>query len=66
MKRLLVILLLLIVGIVFFIFTNQNSQIGKPPSKPWHKLSYAGSIGIGKDKVEPGIASFRENYRKLV
>lgn len=65
MKRLFTVLLLLIVGIVFIIFTNQNRQIDKPSSKPWHKLSYTGSIGIGKDKVEPGIKSFRQNYQKI-
>lgn len=65
MKRLFIVLLLLIVGIVFIILTNQNRQLDKPPSNPLHNLSYAGSIGIGKDKVEPGIASFKENYQKL-
>lgn len=65
MKRLFTVLLLLIVGIVFAFFTNQNRQIEKTASKPWYKLSYVGSIGIGKDKVKPGIASFRKNYQKL-
>lgn len=65
MKRLFIVLLLLIVGIVFIILTNQNRQLDKPLSNPLHNLSYAGSIGIGKDKVEPGIASFKENYQKL-
>ena len=50
-----------------FIFRpkSQTTKLDIPPPKPDHKLSYVGSIGIGKDKVQPGIASFRENYQKL-
>lgn len=65
------IILVLILGVaaaayVFIAISKSNTvEIGIPTSKPDHKLSYIGSIGIGKDKVESGIASFRDNYQKL-
>jgi spore germination protein len=68
MKRLfifLTILVLLIVGVFYVISTNQNRQIDDPLPNPLHKLSYAGSLGIGEATVEIGIASLKENYQNL-
>lgn len=65
MKRLLIILFLLIVGLLAVFAVSQNRQIDQLPSNPLHKLSYAGSIGEGEEKVEPGITSLKENYQRL-
>ena len=66
MKRLIVIIFLVIItGLIYIFYTSRASTLNVPTPKPFHNLSYAGSIGIGKDKVEQGIASFRENYQKL-
>lgn len=66
MKRLIVIVFLVIIaGLIYIFYTSRTSTFNVPAPKPFHNLSYAGSIGIGKDKVEPGITSFKENYQKL-
>lgn len=65
MKRILLILVILIVGIFIIASISRKAFVDEAPSNPLHKLSYAGSIGIGDDKVEPGIRSFRANYQKL-
>src|SRR3989344_4976305 len=66
MKRLIVLVFLIIIaGLIYIFSTNRTSTLNVPPPKPLHKLSYMGSIGIGKDKVEQGISSFKQNYQKL-
>lgn len=53
-------------AIVYLSFNKSQSDtlIQLPQPKPFHKLSYVGSIGTG-DKVEKGIASFKKNYQKV-
>lgn len=55
-----------VTAIVYLSFNNSQSDTltQLPQAKPFHKLSYVGSIGTG-DKVEKGIASFKKNYQKL-
>ncbi|OGY26538.1 MAG: hypothetical protein A2Z42_01430 [Candidatus Woykebacteria bacterium RBG_19FT_COMBO_43_10] len=69
-KNLIILLLaILVVTVATYVFIispkSQTAKLDMPTPKPDHKLSYVGSIGIGKDKVQPGIASFRENYQEL-
>jgi len=65
----LLLLMLVIIGVVVFTFLVnpklQKTNLDMPNPNPDHKLSYAGSIGIGTDKVVQGVASFKENYQKL-
>ncbi len=65
MKRLVIIFLSILVGAYLVILVNKEPNKNELALKPWHKLSYAGSIGTGKDKVESGIASFKKNFQKL-
>ena len=67
MKQIPYVIILMVIAIIalYTFIAKPGSENDRPVPKPFHKLSYSGSIGIGKDKVEPGIASFRENYQKL-
>lgn len=66
MKYVIFVLLLIGCFVTLYLLVNKpRSTSGLPPPNPTHPLSFVGSIGIGKDKVEPGIASFKENYQKL-
>ena len=60
MKRLIVIIFLIIIaGLTYTLFANKISRPNIPTPKPFHNLSYVGSIGTGKDKVEKGISSYK-------
>jgi spore germination protein YaaH len=61
----LIIVLILVIGFIYVLAQNSNRALKMPPPKPFHKLSYIGSIGTGKDKVRKGISSFKQNYQKL-
>src|SRR3989338_8261397 len=66
MKRFIfIIFLFIITGLIYIFFANKTSIPSIPTSKPFHKLLYVGSIGTGKEKVEKGISSFKQNYQKL-
>src|SRR3989344_5106985 len=52
-------------GYIYFNSRQSKNPSQLPPPNPTHQLSFAGSIGIGSDKVEAGIASFKQNYQKL-
>jgi len=61
----LILFIIIAVGSIFLLATNSNLNQNEPSLKPDHKLLYFGSIGIGTDKVVPGVSSFKENYQKL-
>ena len=62
---LLLAILVFIMGVIYVIVQQLPPSLNMPPPNPNHNLSYVGSIGTGKDKVERGSASFRENYQRL-
>ena len=64
MKKLLI-FLLIITGFIFLFSVLRGTFSEYPAPNPLHKLDYFGSVGIGKDKVEKGNASFMKNYTKL-
>lgn len=61
----LIVFIIIAVGSMFLLATNSNLNQNEPSLKPDHKLLYFGSIGIGTDKVGPGVTSFKKNYNKL-
>lgn len=66
MKHLIIFAVLIGGFVSLYLMANKlRSTSDLPAPNPTHPLSFVGSIGIGTDKVEPGIASFRENYQYL-
>lgn len=64
-RPLLIIIPVLMAGLIFVYSQSIRSSSEMPPPKPFHKLTYSGSIGTGSNKVEKGIASFKKNYQQL-
>ncbi|KKS97994.1 MAG: chitinase [Candidatus Gottesmanbacteria bacterium GW2011_GWA2_43_14] len=62
MKRAL--FLILAAGVIYFLWESSD-RTGIPSPNPDHKLSYTGSIGIGKDKLDRSLFSFKANLTKL-
>ena len=59
------IFILVAVVSTFFLIGNSEQNQDRPSLKPDHELSYYGSIGIGIDKVNYGVESFKKNYQYL-
>jgi spore germination protein YaaH len=63
-SKLLIIFFVITAGLIYILFANRATNPNLPFLRPSHELSYTGSIGSG-DKVEKGISTFKNNYKKL-